>query len=41
MIYFAEEGEQWQMLEYTEFYNIKCRVHSKTEVDKSEVIGLI
>lgn len=41
MIYFVEEGEQWQMIQFTEFYNNKCKVHSKTEVDKSEVVGLI
>ena len=41
MIYFVQEREQWQMLQFTEFYNNKCRVHSKTPVDKSEVVGLL
>jgi hypothetical protein len=41
MIYLVQEGVQWQMLQFSDFYNGKCAVITRTLVDKGELRGFL
>lgn len=41
LIYFIEENGEWQMIQFTEFYNEKCRIFSKERVDLQEIEHLM
>lgn len=41
LIYFIEENGEWQMIQFTEFYNQRCRIYSKERVSLPEIEHLI
>ena len=37
LVYFVEENKEWQMIQFTEFYNERCRIYSKEPVSLQEI----
>lgn len=41
IVCFIEENKEWQMIQFTEFYNERCRIYSKEPVSLQEIQHLM